>query len=175
MFSSSKENGIGVCVCLGWGVLLLDPLCNFVQAIFCLGQLFSNFRLHQNLLEGPPHQSFSSSRSGVRLETLHIPNKFPDADADAASLRPHFEDHWPNKLLFNHQSPTHMPSPGFQTLLGFLVLHWQLLVHLLDWFFLSSLTPETGVLPSPVLLSPVSFSTHSLGDFIQSHSLKHQL
>lgn len=68
---------------------------------------------------GPHHQSFWSSRSGVGPENLHISNKFPDADTDAASLRPHFEDHWPNqsqstiKALTSRAITWFADSPGF--------------------------------------------------------------
>lgn len=79
-----------------------------------------------------------------------------------------FEDHWPKKFLFNH----HMLSPGFQTLLVFIVFHWQLL--LLCCFSLSD-PWILGLPPCSVLSPPVSFSPHFLSDFIQSHNLEHQL
>lgn len=120
----------------------------FCAGIFFLGQWFSNLRVLWNPLEGPTIRVSDLVEVGWVPEILHILVRFPDADA--ICLGPRFEETWFNELLFNHQSPVHMPSLVYQPLLAFLGLQWQLLLHILCCFFLSLCPLNTAVPPSSV-------------------------
>lgn len=131
--------------------------------MWCLGQWFSNFRVHQKptirvsdsvvLVCGPRFCTFLTSFQVLMLlvwdhilRTTGLTNSCSTIKALLTCL--HLVSRLCVFLVF-HSSPC--------------------------CFFFFLWPPDTRVPPSSNLSAPVSLSPHFLSDFIQSHSLKHQL